>query len=43
MTTNERRREILNKLKSARGAVPAKELALDFGVSRQIIVGDMAV
>ena len=43
MTTNERRREILEKLKKAKGAVPAKELALDFGVSRQIIVGDMAV
>lgn len=43
MTTNERRREILDKLKKAKGAVPAKELASEFGVSRQIIVGDMAL
>ena len=43
MTTKDRRKEILNKLIEAKGAVPAKELALDFGVSRQIIVGDMAI
>lgn len=43
MKTNERRQAILDKLIQAKGAVPAKELALDFGVSRQIIVGDMAI
>ena len=43
MTTNERRKEILNILKQSKQAVPAKVLASDFGVSRQIIVGDMAV
>ena len=43
MTTKERRKEILNKLIEAKGAVPAKELALDFGVSLQINVGHMAI
>ena len=43
MTTNERRREILERLRAEKRAVPAKEFAIDFNVSRQIIVGDMAV
>ena len=43
MTTNDRRQAILNKLIESKGAVPAKELATQFGVSRQIIVGDMAI
>ncbi len=43
MTTTERREEILKQLKKANHAVPAKALAEQFGVSRQIIVGDMSV
>ena len=43
MTTAERRAEILDILKSSDSPVPARELAARFGVSRQVIVQDMAV
>ena len=43
MTTAERRAEILDILKSSDSPVPARELAAHFGVSRQVIVHDMAV
>lgn len=40
---NERRIEIMNILNSSDKPIPAKTLALKFGVSRQIIVGDIAL
>ncbi len=40
---NERRIEIINILSSADKPIPAKILASQFGVSRQIIVGDIAL
>ena len=43
MTTAQRRTEILQILKKADVPVAAKELAAHFGVSRQVIVQDMAV
>ncbi|MCR4611226.1 MAG: transcription repressor NadR [Lachnospiraceae bacterium] len=43
MTTNERRRKIFEQLKASKEAIPAKVFAADYKVSRQIIVGDMAV
>lgn len=43
MTTAQRRTEILKILKKADAPVAAKELAARFGVSRQVIVQDMAV
>lgn len=43
MTTSERRKEILKQLKTSSKAIPAKAFAEQFGVSRQIIVGDMSV
>ena len=43
MTTSQRRTEILQILKKADTPVAAKELAAHFGVSRQVIVQDMAV
>ena len=43
MDTSERRSKIFDELKKSKRAIPAKEFAIDFGVSRQIIVGDMAV
>ena len=43
MTTAQRRTEILQILKKAAAPVAAKELAARFGVSRQVIVQDMAV
>lgn len=43
MTTSQRRTEILQILKKADAPVAAKELAAHFGVSRQVIVQDMAV
>lgn len=43
MTTAERRREILDILRRADAPVAARELAFRFGVSRQVIVQDLAV
>lgn len=43
MTTAQRRTEILQILKKAAAPVAAKELAARFGISRQVIVQDMAV
>ena len=43
MDTGERRSSIINMLKNADSAIPAKEVAAKFGVSRQVIVQDMAV
>lgn len=43
MKTSERRREILKTLQRAELPVAARELAAKFGVSRQVIVQDMAV
>lgn len=43
MTTAERRKEILDILKKTDTPVPARALAARFGMSRQVIVQDMAV
>ena len=43
MNTSERRKEILKILQGADLPVAARELAARFGVSRQVIVQDMAV
>ena len=43
MNTSERRKEILKTLRSSDFPVAARELAAKFGVSRQVIVQDMAV
>ena len=43
MNTAERRNEILNVLQNADAPVAARKLASQFGVSRQVIVQDMAV
>lgn len=43
MNVTERRNEILKLLRQAETPVAAKELAARFGVSRQVIVQDMAV
>lgn len=43
MNTSERRKEILKILQGAELPVAARELAARFGVSRQVIVQDMAV
>lgn len=43
MNTSERRNEILDILRKADAPVAARELAGRFGVSRQVIVQDMAV
>ncbi len=43
MTTAQRRHEILTILRSSDKPVAAKELASVFGISRQVIVQDMAV
>ena len=43
MTTGERRNEILSMLQLADKPIPAKEFALRFDVSRQVIVQDLAV
>lgn len=43
MNTSERRKEILKALQSVDVPVAARELAAKFGVSRQVIVQDMAV
>lgn len=43
MTTDTRRSLILEKLNNASGPIPAKDLASEFGVSRQVIVQDLAV
>lgn len=43
MNVEDRRNEILNILKNSDEPVSAKELAVRFGVSRQVIVQDMAV
>lgn len=43
MNTSERRKEILKTLRSSDFPVAARELAAKFGVSRQVIVQDMAL
>ena len=43
MNTAERRNEILNFLQNADEPVAARKLASQFGVSRQVIVQDLAV
>ena len=43
MNTSERRKEILQILQREEEPVAARELAAKFGVSRQVIVQDMAV
>ena len=43
MTTAQRREEILALLNQADAPIAAKDLAARFGVSRQVIVQDMAV
>ena len=43
MNTGERRGEILKILKQAEVPIAARELAGRFGVSRQVIVQDLAV
>ena len=43
MQAAERRAEILEVLRGAKGAVSATQLAARFGVSRQVIVGDVAL
>lgn len=43
MNTTQRRNEILKILKESQGPIAAKNLASRFGVSRQVIVQDMAV
>ena len=43
MTGSERRKEIIQLIKESETAVPAKELAQQFEVSRQIIVQDIAL
>lgn len=43
MTTKERRDNILQLLKESKEPVAAKVLAITYGVSRQVIVQDMAV
>ena len=43
MNTSERRKEILKTLQNSDFPVAARELAAKFGVSRQVIVQDMAV
>ena len=43
MTTAERRREILDILSGTKTPVAARDLAARFGVSRQVIVQDLAV
>jgi len=43
MTTGERRNGIMEKLRATSRPISASVLANDFGVSRQIIVGDIAL
>lgn len=43
MNGTQRRREILNTLKTARGPISGTSLAEEFSVSRQVIVQDMAL
>ena len=43
MNTSQRRNEILNILKKSDVPIAAKNLAAHFGVSRQVIVGDIAL
>ncbi len=43
MTVSERRKEILHLLQEGESPIAAKDLALRFHVSRQVIVQDMAV
>ena len=43
MQAAERRAEILEVLRGTKGAVSATQLAARFGVSRQVIVGDVAL
>ena len=43
MNAEERRKEILARLKDASGQISASALAKELGVSRQVIVGDVAL
>ena len=43
MTGEERRKEILSRLDGADRLISASALAREFGVSRQVIVGDVAI
>ena len=43
MDAQERRRGVARRLEQSRGPVSATALAREFGVSRQIIVGDIAL
>lgn len=43
MTVSERRREILKLLKNSDAPIAAKDLAIRFNISRQVIVQDLAV
>ena len=43
MTGDERRRDIIRIIESSRVPVPAKRLAADFDISRQVIVQDIAL
>lgn len=43
MTASQRRQEILSRLKSEHSPVSATALAQSFGVSRQVVVGDIAL
>ena len=43
MTAEQRRQAIARRLEGAEGPVPAAALAGEFGVSRQIVVGDVAL
>lgn len=43
MKGEERRREILSRLESSEKQISATALAKEFGVSRQVIVGDVAI
>lgn len=43
MTGDERRREIVSFIQESRAPVPARQLAADYGVSRQVIVQDIAL
>ena len=43
MKANQRRQEILDRLKQASQPISASQLAAQFEVSRQVIVGDVAL
>ena len=43
MTTEERRTAVLARLKKAKSPLSGTKIAREFGVSRQIIVGDISI